>query len=149
MHLQSCCLANINLLLFCCSPGHGRRLCLSSQIFYWRWCRLTIIKFFLTFNRCIIFLTSNNIHSSKYVVNIIVVYVCVMFIFCVFQRPEYRSKRSAQTTLPMNSLSHRLLPEHMNCTFSSQIKDVSDHIVYLIYSLSQGQCLSALIQLFS
>ena len=32
MHVQSCCFANINLLLFCRSPCRRRRRCLSSPI---------------------------------------------------------------------------------------------------------------------
>lgn len=32
MHVQSCCFANLNLLLFCCSHCHGCHHCLSSLL---------------------------------------------------------------------------------------------------------------------
>ena len=38
MHAQSCCFANLNQLLFCCSRCRRRRRCVNSLITWVRWC---------------------------------------------------------------------------------------------------------------
>ncbi|KAL9959343.1 hypothetical protein ACROYT_G032657 [Oculina patagonica] len=62
--------------------------------------------------------------------------------FRYYMRQEYRSKRSTQTTLPSNTVSHRLLPVLMDCTFSSRIKDVCCGNWHYMALMESGQVYS-------
>ncbi|XP_068758844.1 uncharacterized protein [Montipora capricornis] len=44
--------------------------------------------------------------------------------FRYYMRQDYRSKRPMQTSHPLNSVSHRLVPEKIDCSFSCEVKDV-------------------------
>ncbi|RMX41048.1 hypothetical protein pdam_00003288 [Pocillopora damicornis] len=57
-------------------------------------------------------------------------------------RQEYRSKRSAQASLPSNATSHRLLPVRLDCTFSSRIKDVCCGNWHYMVVMESGQLYS-------
>lgn len=62
--------------------------------------------------------------------------------FRYYMRQEYRSKRSTQTTLPSNTVSHRLLPVLIDCTFSSRIKDVCCGNWHYMALMESGQVYS-------
>lgn len=62
------------------------------------------------------------------------------FRYCM--RQEYRSKRSAQASLPSNATSHRLLPVRLDCTFSSRIKDVCCGNWHYMVVMESGQLYS-------
>ncbi|XP_022791463.1 uncharacterized protein LOC111330786 [Stylophora pistillata] len=63
-------------------------------------------------------------------------------LFRYYMRQEYRSKRSAQTSLPSNAVSHRLLPVRLDCTFSSRIKDVCCGNWHYMVVMESGQVYS-------